>query len=103
MNNVIDHTVKTFISKYWDYKLDKLKIETSLDDIGMFGDDKYDFIINFTKEFNLSVKNFPFEKYIDDEGGNFIRKFLFGNRLRKIYPITILMLIKWVEQGYWKE
>lgn len=103
MSSVIEDNVKIFISKYWQYRQDKLKIETTLDDIGMFGDDKYDFIIDFTRKFNLSVGNFPFDKYIDDEGGYFIRKLLFRKRLRKIYPISISMLIEWLEKGYWEE
>jgi hypothetical protein len=103
MNNLTEQKVKTFISKYWHYKLDKLKIETTLDDIGMYGDDTYDFIIAFAKEFNLSMENLPFDKYVDDEGWDFIRKLLFGKRLSKIYPISISMLINWVEKGYWEE
>lgn len=73
----LDKVVKTFISKYWYYNIDKLISNTTLDEIGMFGDDKYDFIVAFTKEFNLNKDNFRFDKH----GGNFIRKFLFGNRL----------------------
>ncbi|CVK16173.1 Protein of unknown function (DUF1493) [Apibacter mensalis] len=103
MYSLNEDKVKIFIGKYWNFKLDKLKLETTLDDIGMFGDDKYEFIIDFTKEFNLSIKQFPFDKYIDDEGGYFIRKFLFGKKLRKIQPITLLMLVNWVDKGYWEE
>lgn len=105
MNSCIENNVKIFISKYWHYKKDKLKIETTLDDIGMFGDDKYDFIVDFTKEFNLSLENFPFDKYIDDEVSDVLglRKLLYGKKLRKICPITISMLIEWIEKGYWGE
>ncbi|MDR2123346.1 MAG: DUF1493 family protein [Flavobacteriaceae bacterium] len=99
----MEQKVKAFISKYWRYKLDKLKTETTLDDMGMFGDDKYDFIIDFAKEFDLSMENLPFDKYVDYEGWGFIRKLLFGERLRKIHPITISMLTDWVEKGYWEE
>ncbi len=101
MDNHIEPKIKIFISKYWGYKLEKLKLQTTLDDIGMFGDDKYNFIVDFAKEFNLNIEGFPFNKYIDDEGGNFIRRILFKKRLRKIYPITILMLISWVEGRSW--
>jgi len=58
-NNIVEHQIKTFICEYWNYKLDKLKLETTLDDIGMFGDDKYDFIISFCKKFNLNMERFP--------------------------------------------
>jgi len=102
-NNTIEYQVKTFICEYWSYKLDKLKLETTLDDIGMFGDDKYDFIISFCKKFNLNTERFPFDKYVDDEGGYFIRKLLFRKEKRKIYPISILVLINWIEKGYWEE
>lgn len=98
----IEYDVKTFICDYWYYKLDKLKSETTLDDIGMFGDDKYDFIISFCEKFNLKSEDFPFDKYIDDEGGSFILRFFYKSKMRKIYPVSISMLIEWVEKGYWK-
>ena len=96
--------VLNYISKYWSYDINKLTINKSLDDLGMYGDDKYDFIIDFAKAFNLNINEFPFDKYIEDEGdffgiGAFIKKNIFNKKSRDIKPITISMLLKWVESN----
>lgn len=90
--------LKDFISKYWRYKKHKIEDTTTLDKLGMYGDDKYDFLIAMGKEFNVDMTNFSFDKYVDDEVvdpfgiGEAIRK-LFGKKIRKIYPITVQELV----------
>lgn len=108
MKNRTDYKVKEFISSYWHYDIKNITLEKSLDDLGMYGDDKEDFINDFAKHFSLSLENFPFNHYIDDESvdvfgfGDFIkRNFLYGTK-REIRLIYISMLIKWVEKGCWQ-
>lgn len=99
----INNKIFSYISNYWNCSIDELLPQTTLDDIGMYGDDKLDFIKGFVNEFQLDLTHFSFEKYIDDEGGGFLRNLLFGNKLRKIEPISIEMLIKCVDLGIWKD
>ena len=99
----IEQRVIEYISKYWSYDINKLRLNTTLDDIGMFGDDKYDFLIDFGNEYNLDMIDFPFGKYIDDEGdilsiGFFLKK-LFKGESKKQEKITIQMLINWVKEN----
>lgn len=47
--------LKDFISKYWRYKKHKIEDTTTLDKLGMYGDDKYDFLIAMGKEFNVDL------------------------------------------------
>lgn len=94
---VTTEQLKDFISDYWRYKRHKIEDSTTLDKLGMYGDDKYDFLIDMGKEFNVDMTDFLFDKYVDDEAdfwgvGEAIRK-LFGKKIRKIYPITIQELV----------
>lgn len=94
---VTTEQLKDFISDYWRYKRHKIEDSTTLDKLGMYGDDKYDFLIYMGKEFNVDMTDFPFDKYVDDEADFWgvceaIRK-LFGKKIRKIYPITIQELV----------
>ena len=98
--------ILNFISEYWSYDINKLTEYKSLDDLGMYGDDKYDFIIDFAKVFDFNIEEFPFDKYVEDESdfwgiGSLINKIIFNKKPREIKPITISMLIKWAENGYW--
>jgi hypothetical protein len=103
MDDTIENRVKIFISEYWHYNVEKLNLDTTLDDIGFFGDDKYDFIISFAKYFNLNVDNFNFKEYVDDEVFDLfnIKKVFMKVSYRKTIPIKISKLINWVEKNEW--
>lgn len=59
--------LQVYISKYWTCSITKIKINTTLDDLGMFGDDKLDFLNDYSREFNVDISGFDFDKYIEPE------------------------------------
>ena len=97
-----------FVSNYWSYDVNKLTPTKTLDELGLFGDDKYDFIVEFSKDFNLDITGFPFINYVENEGdtlgiGIFFKKYILRQKNKKIYEISIAKLIKWVDKGSWQE
>jgi len=95
--------LRDYVSEYWRYEKDKIKQDTTLDEIGMYGDDKYDFLIDLAKKFNLDLKNFPFDNYVDDEiidpfGLRDILLKFFGKTTRRIEPITIEDLVTIIKE-----
>lgn len=105
---MIEYEVKKFIKEYWNCNIDKLNLNTRLDDIGMYGDDKYDFIIDFSKNFKLKIdEDFSFKDYIDDESdylgiGYIFEKIFLKEKKKKIKTINISKLIEWINLGYIK-
>jgi uncharacterized protein DUF1493 len=78
MNNKILDRLSDFIhAQGFGYKvpfpfLFKKKIiirETKAeDDLGIYGDDADEFLMAFSKEFNVDISNFPIGSYFSDEG-----------------------------------
>lgn len=110
MNNNI-YLLKGFIYEYWSFNKNKIFEKTTLDDLGMFGDDKYDFLIEFSKKFNVDISNIKFELYVEPEPSllmyldSFMRCF-FKKKLTEKYnvkKITIEMLVNSIEKGKWIE
>ena len=93
--------LKDFVRDFWSYKKDKIKIEKSLDDLGMYGDDKRDFLICFIHKFNIESSNLDYDKYCEKETFNPLR-FLFSKKTDQEKPkITIKHLIEVAEKKVW--
>jgi hypothetical protein len=108
MNKNID-LLKDYIFDYWSFKKDKIFEKTTLDDMGMFGNDKYDFLVDFSKKFNVDISNIKFELYVEPEPSlimhldSFMR-FFFKRKLTQKYDvkdISIEMLVNSMEKGKW--
>lgn len=91
-----------FISSFWNYKPDKITLDKSLDDLGMFGNDKTDFIYAFSKEFKIDITELKFEDYIEPEPSflmylDSLCQVIFRMKLTHKYdkkPITIRHLVE---------
>lgn len=103
--------LKDFIGHYLSLKKDKIVAITTLDDLGMFGNDKYDFLIDYSKKFNVDISNLKYDLYIEPEPSlimhldNFSR-FLFNKKLTNKYDvktISVEMLVSSMEKGKWIE
>ncbi len=76
MNDNIN-LLRDYICEYWSYKKDKIVTKTTLDDLGMFGNDKYNFL-----------------------------RFFFKKKLTQKYDvksISIEMLLNSIKKGEWTE
>lgn len=83
MTNDIELKVKKFICSFWNYDFNKLKMESTLNDLGMFGADKQDFLLEFAEKFNVNLNSFPFNKYVEEVVINpsvTIKRIFFGNK-----------------------
>ena len=56
-----------FISDFWSYNINKITKEKSLDNLGMYADDKKEFLMRFFKKFNIQHDNINFEKFCEPE------------------------------------
>lgn len=68
-------------------------------DLGLTGDDAFEFLTEYSKTFAVDVSKFPFHDFFHDEGQNFI---LIVNRFfRKIRKekITLQTLLFGIEKG----
>ncbi len=94
--------VTIFISKY-AADGDRLSEETQLvSDLGIDGDDAFEFIEAFAEEFSIKSGDFDFHRYFSPEGFNpfsLIFSFFKTQPIQK--PITIGMLAKVVDLGVW--
>ena len=66
MDKSID-LLRDYISDYWSLKKDKIVAATTLDELGMFGNDKYDFLIDYCKKFKVDTSSLKYELYIEPE------------------------------------
>ena len=69
MNDTIFNNIKSFVEEVrWKYPFE-LQRETRVEqDLGITGDDAYDFINVFSKQFSVDVTNFNFDSYFELEG-----------------------------------
>lgn len=61
-------------------------------DLKIWGDDAFEFIEAFSKEFNVDLSQFEFDKYFKAEGDWVLPSivgFLLGNRKQAYVPITL--------------
>lgn len=93
--------IKDFVSDFWSYKKDKIKIEKSLDDLGMYGDDKRDFLMSFIHKFNIESSNLDYDKYCEPEVFNPLRFIFFRKEDEQIVEITISHLVEVIKRQKW--
>lgn len=98
--------VKKLISKEWLVKIESLSIETRLShDLGMDGEDGWEFIEVFAEHFQVEMSDFEFSLYFGEEAGTdpitFLYFLLFKSKRPKFVPITIKDLAISAERRKW--
>jgi hypothetical protein len=63
----LEHRVITFLANWTKTRKDITTATSLVDDLGMWGDDADDFLIDFGKQFNVNVYGFPRAKYFGVE------------------------------------
>lgn len=102
MENVFEE-LRDFLSDYWSYKKEKITMNKSLDDLGMFGDDKRDFLLSFNERFNIESKDLDLEKYCEPETFNPFRFLFFKKRsddkikIKINHLLDVMMKKKWFD------
>ena len=106
MNNL--DKVVNFVSEYWKIRdKNSIKANTSLSNLGFYGDDKLEFIESFFSSFGIDYSDFDYNRYIEPEKGFFnpfsLVKLLFGYYEKNIYEeITIEDLTNALNSKKWK-
>lgn len=112
MSDEIFNRLKTFISEQgfgytlpfpFLFKKKEITRETSIErDLRITGDDADEFLIDFGKEFNVDVSQFPIGNYFGDEGDPIlpaILRIFTGKKKRQTKELTIYHLEKAVIAG----
>ncbi len=66
-------------------------------DLGITGDDAYDFLVEYRHIFNVNISNFNFEEYFHDEGSNMmllVKRILRKKSKKRLTPHDLLKGIK---------
>ena len=101
--------LKKFISNYWSYDINKITLEKSLDDMGMYGDDKYEFLIEFSEFYSVDISNLNFQDYVEPEPTilthlDTLSRFFFKKKLKikpDVKPIYVQNLLETICLGKW--
>ena len=69
--------IKNFvIQQRWEFK-EELTENTDLRrDLQLWGDDAFEFLVSFSREFNVDISDFVFSKYFPPEGDRLVPKLL---------------------------
>lgn len=107
-NNYIIKSVINIASQYSGISIDKLSVFSSINnDLRIDGDDIEDMLIEIDREFNLNFDGFEFNKYFNSENeSNIISNIinLFRKKKNLIeYDVKLIDIIRWIEDGCWKE
>jgi acyl carrier protein len=94
MQKYLNQELVSFIKDFWDESLE-ITAETKIeDDLGITGDDADEFLVAFSKKFNVSLKKFIFKKYFESEPSLFSH---FKSAPSK--RLTVNMLVEAIEKG----
>ncbi|MCB9202143.1 MAG: DUF1493 family protein [Flavobacteriales bacterium] len=93
--------LKEFLGDFFSYKKNKITIEMSLDDLGMYGDDKRDFLQSFLQRFNIESSNLDYDKFCELETFNPIKNLFFSKKDDKIIKISINHLVNVIKSKKW--
>lgn len=102
--NDLEESIIQFVTE-WTKCRKPIHAQTLLvDDLGIWGDDGDDFLIDFCKRFNIETYGFPVGKYFGYEGFSIIDSFIDLGRTLKGEPtqqpqLTITDLIKAARNG----
>ncbi len=93
MNDKIFNDIKSFVEEVrWKYPFE-LQRETRLEqDLGITGDEAYEFIDAFSKQFGIDVTNFRFDNYFELEGDWILPAFVSFFRGKKKEEKMVLTL-----------
>lgn len=91
-NNESFEQIKSILAGFTDKRtLNKVEIYSSINkDVGLHGDDAYDFIIEYVKFFDVDISGFVFTDYFIEEGLNLLGIF---TRPKKLKPLTVEQLV----------
>ena len=100
--------VKQLVSKKWSVKMEKLSNETRLShDLGMDGDDGWEFMEDFAKHFQVDMSDFEFSLHFGEEAGGdpitLLYFLIFKSKRPKFIPITVRDLANSAKQKRWIE
>lgn len=101
-DNIWEQIIQFVEDGRWLFELSKYTRETDLEnDLKLEGDDAYEFICLFGKEFNVNVSEFNFEEYFYPEGHWMILAKLYGllSKQKEKKKITLGDLEKSVKDG----
>ncbi len=101
MNDMIFNDIRSFVEEVrWKYPFE-LQRETRVEqDLGITGDEAYEFISAFSKQFSVDVTNFKFDSYFELEGDwilSALFRFLTGKKKEDKMVLTLGDLEKAVE------
>ena len=69
----VSKRLQTFVKdERWEYKFPLTEAVRLYEDLGIYGDDAVEFLIKFSKEFNVNVSNFMAADYFKGDGVDFI-------------------------------
>lgn len=81
----------------------KILISSKLeDDLGLTGDDAVEFIVDFSKKFNVDMSNFIISDYFSNEAFDFIGSFINFFKRKEVVvkkSLTVGNLLKIIEVG----
>lgn len=101
--------VKKFISNFCGIlDLNTIKPEKTLSELGLYGDDKLEFMQSFFYDFKIDNTSFDWKKHIEPEGGFIsitgVFKFIFGKTTeKKDFEISVEDLIYALEKKVWNK
>ena len=103
MNDEILYRIRDFVGKQYIDDAENITRETRVEeDLGVTGDDVFDFFIAFGKSFNVDVSNFLAADYFDGEGDAMLPAmmgFLTGKKPKSKKALTIGHLEKAILAG----
>lgn len=100
----IELAVKNFIASFWSMRLSEIRMETRLEeDLGMTGDDAWEFMQGFSERFHVDMGAFVFQDYFGQEGCNPLLLFgmLLGFHAKPRQAITVSHLVDVAHSGKW--
>ena len=101
MDDVFDRIKKFVIANHWDNDLPLNRNTTLQNDLKIYGDDAYEIITAFSKEFNVDISDFKPGDYFQPEGDAVILSILrlFRKKREPYKPLTLGALEQAVIKG----
>jgi len=101
MSNVIE-----LVSDFTGFPKNEINAKTRLgEDLGIDGQDAYDFIEQFSETFNVDMQNFCFDVHFGPEASfdpfSYLYFLLFNRKKIQMIPVTIEHLVKCAKSGKW--
>lgn len=103
-NNIEYRGLIEFISKELSIKRTKIQPDSKLEnDLGVYGDEMSDFLILYSKKYNVDLSEFAFDKYFSDEGDKISQALLIWLGMKKKpKDLTVYDLYTGIKNGFLK-